>query len=64
MWWPLEKRKMGCHDHHSVVVLIRAVQKSEGLQAFCGRYFGSSVLSLTPVQHGEKEIRKCKDTIC
>jgi len=55
---------MGCHDHHSVVVLIRAVQKSEGLQAFCGRYFGSSVLSLTPVQHGEKEIRKCKDTIC
>jgi len=27
---------MGCHVHHSVVVLIRAVQKSEGLQAFCG----------------------------
>jgi hypothetical protein len=28
-----------------------------------GLYFGVSVLSVTPVQHEEKEIRKCKDTI-
>jgi len=30
---------MGCHYHPSVVVLIRAVQKLEGLQEFCGSLF-------------------------
>jgi len=53
---------MVCNYHHSILVLIRAVQKS-GLQAFCGWYFGGSVLCVTSVQHKETEIRKCKDTI-
>jgi len=30
---------MGCHYHHSVVVVIRVVQKLEGLEEFCGSVF-------------------------
>jgi hypothetical protein len=53
---------MACHCHHSVV-LIRAVQKLEGLQAFCGSVFWCFCVAVTPVEHGEKEIRKCNDTV-